>query len=149
MLGTRWQPFVFAGSDWNRLQSEMEKVLERVTGSPIRQFSRSAYPALNLWEEGDNLHVEAELPGLKLDDLEIFVNQDNQLTIKGERKPLELKEVTWHRQERGFGSFTRTLQLPLDIDPDAVTAEFKHGVLTILLPKKPEIKPRRVEVKVN
>ena len=91
--------------------------------------------------------VEAELPGMELEDVEIYVNGDNQLTLKGERKEPELQEGTWHRQERAFGSFTRTLQLPRDVDPDQVTAELKHGVLDDHLAQKAEVKPRRIEVK--
>ncbi len=147
MFGTRWQPLNLAVSDWPRLQGEMERAFERLTGTPVRQLARATFPALNMWEEDEKFLVEAELPGLELDELEIFVSGTNQLTLKGQRKQPELKEGTWHRQERGFGSFSRTLQLPEDVDPDQVTAEFKNGVLTVTLPKKTEIKPRRIEVK--
>lgn len=149
MFATRWQPLNLATTDWRHLQGEMQRAIETLAGTPFRQLARSAYPALNVWEEEGSFRVEAELPGLELEELEIYVNGDNQLTLKGERKEPELKEGTWHRQERGFGCFSRNVQLPQDVDPDQVTAEFKHGVLTITLPKKAEVQPRRIEVKGN
>ena len=76
----------------------------------------------------------------------MYVTGENQLSIKGERRPPELKDGTWHRQERGYGSFSRLMELPGAVDCDKVSAEFKNGVLTITLPKKEEAKPRRIEV---
>ncbi len=149
MFGTRWQPLNVAATDWNRLQGEMERAFERLTGAPVRQLARSTFPALNMWEEDEKFVVEAELPGLELDALEILVSGDNQLTLKGERKQPEVEGGAWHRQERGFGSFSRTLQLPEDVDPDQVTAELKDGVLTVTLPKSAEVKPRKIEVKAS
>ena len=102
-----------------------------------------------LWEDDNNLYVEAELPELELSDLEIFVNGDNQLSIKGERKQPERENGMWHRRERGHGSFSRMGELPQYVDSDKVTAEFKHGVLTITLPKRKEAKARRIEVKAS
>lgn len=147
MFATRWQPLNLATTDWRRLQGEMERAFEHLTGTSLRQESCSAWPALNMWEQDEAFFVEAELPGLELEALEIYVNADNQLTLKGERKAPESDEGTWHRQERGFGSFTRTIQLPQDVDSDQVTAGLKQGILTVTLPKKAEVRPRRVEVK--
>jgi HSP20 family protein len=147
MLGIRWQPLNVA--DWSGWQTEMDRFLERFAGNFPRRFAQAAYPALNLWEDSDRLCVEAELPGFELDDLEIFVNGGKQLTIKGERKQVAAEGGVWHRQERNFGSFERTLELPHDVDADKVSAEFKLGVLTITLPKREESKPRRIAVKIN
>jgi HSP20 family protein len=116
-------------------------------GNGSRRFSVSAYPPINLWEDDNSLYVEAELPGFALNELEITVNGDNQLWLKGERKQPELEGGTWHRQERGYGGFNRMIELTEHVDPDKVMAEFKLGVLTITLPKKEEAKPRRIEVK--
>lgn len=149
MLTTRWQPLGSVWSEMNRVQREMERYFERNGANGPRQLAAATYPALNLWEDNDNLFVEAELPGLELDDLEIYVNGDNQLTIKGERKRPVVDGGTWHRQERGYGTFNRLIELPQEVNPDKVTAEFKSGVLTIALPKREEIKPRRIQVKVN
>jgi HSP20 family protein len=131
-----------------RLHDEMNRLFGRF-GNGVREFSRSVYPPLNLWEDEGNLYVEAELPGFAMNDLEIYVTGDNQLSIKGERKAPELGNGTWHRQERGYGSFSRLMELPVAVDSSNVSAEFKDGVLTIRLPKKAEARPRRIEVKVS
>jgi HSP20 family protein len=133
----------------NRLQEEMEQWLRRTGRNDPRRFAHSVYPPLNLWEDDNNLYVEAELPELELSDLEIIVNGDNQLSIKGERKQPERENGTWHRQERGHGKFSRAGELPQYVDSEKVTAEFKHGVLTITLPKREEAKARLIEVKAG
>jgi HSP20 family protein len=120
----------------NRLQEAMEHRLGRLVMNDPRRLARSAYPPLNLWEDDDNLYVEAELPELEVTDLEIFVKGDNELSIKGERKQPELGKGTWHRRERGHGGFSRVGELPQYVDGDKVTAEFRHGVLTITLPNR-------------
>ncbi len=143
MLSTRWEPRGI-WSEMNRLREEMDRVFG---GTGFRRLSMSVYPPLNLWEDDNNLFVEAELPGFDLNDLEITVTGDNHLSINGERKQPEPEKGTWHRQERGYGSFSRMLELPEHVDAEHVSAQFKHGVLTITMPKKEESKPRRIEVK--
>ena len=133
----------------NRLQEEMEQWSRRAGMNDPRRFAGSAYPPLNAWEDDNNLYVEAELPELELSDLEIVVNGDNQLSIQGERKQPERGEGIWYLQERGHGSFSRVGELPEYVDSDNVTAELKHGVLTITLPKRKEAKARRVDVKAT
>lgn len=144
MLMTRWEPRSI-WAELNRMHEEMERLL-RGDGWPRFEFGVS-YPALNVWEDDNNLYVEAELPGFELSDLEITVTGDQQLSIKGQRKQPEIKGATWHRQERHYGSFSRMIELPEPVEADKVTAELKLGVLTITLPKREEVKPRRIEVK--
>lgn len=105
-----------------------------------------AFPPLNCWEDEGTLHAECELPGVELDDLEIYV-VGRDLNVKGQRKGRELEKATYHRRERDAGSFHRVLHLPVDIDAKRVSAELTNGVLTITLPKAPEAKPRKIEVK--
>ncbi|GIW94189.1 MAG: molecular chaperone Hsp20 [Pirellulaceae bacterium] len=144
MLMTRWDPRSI-WSELNRMHEEMERLL---SGNGWRGFEFGVgFPALNVWKDDNNLYVEAELPGFELSDLEIVVTGDRQLSIKGERKQPEIKNGTWHRQERYYGSFSRMIELPESVDPDKVTAELKLGVLTVTLPKREEAKPRRIEVK--
>ena len=81
-----------------------------------------------------------------LEDLEIFVTAGNQLTISGERKEPASNGMSWHRRERGYGKFTRLIELPTSVDDDRVEACFKLGVLTIKLPKHEAAKPRRISV---
>jgi len=145
MLTTRWEPL----AEMNRLRNEMDRLFGRYGYGQPRRYGVNVFPPLNMWEDENSLYVEAELPGFELSDLEIYVTGGNQLSIKGERKQPELEGGAWHRQERGFGSFSRVIELPGSVDNDKVSAEFKHGVLTISLPKSEEVKPRRIEVKSN
>ena len=144
MLATRWEPW----TEMNRLTREMDRLFGSKGTGVGRAMSVGSYPALNVWEDEDHFYAEAELPGFSLEDLEIYVT-GNQLTIKGERRPPENKRGTWHRQERGYGKFTRMVELPGELDGDNVSAEFKNGVLRITLPKSEAVKPRRIEVKAN
>ena len=149
MLATRWQPVDAMWLGMKQLQEEMEQRFGGPEMNDPRRFAHSVYPPLNAWEDDNNLYVEAELPELELSDLEIFVNGDNQLSIKGKRKQPEWENGRWHRQERGHGSFSRMCELPQYVASDTVTAEFKHGVLTITLPKRKEARARRIEVKAS
>jgi HSP20 family protein len=128
----------------NEMQHEMNCLFDR--------WGNHAYglvetPALNLWEENDALYLEAELPGLALEDLEIFVTGHNQLTLKGERKPPTVEKGVQHRQERGFGKFTRSLTLPFAVDENNVEARFENGVLKVRLPKHEQAMPRKITIK--
>ena len=147
---TRWQPLGDVRAEMQRLQHEMGRLLGRFDLSDaVAAVTGSEYPALNVWEDDDHVYVEAELPGLELSDLEIFVSGANLLSIQGERKQPAAGSGTWHRQERGFGKFSRAYELPTDVDADAVHATLKEGILTITLPKRAEAKPRRISVKAE
>lgn len=148
MTLTRWQPFQEVWSEMNRMHDEMNKVFGR-SGNGVRRGFAAGYPALNVWEDEQQFRVTAELPGLSLEDLEILVQGDSELTIQGERKAPESDSGIWHRRERGFGKFTRSLHLPSNVDAEKVEASLKHGVLEIVLPKREEAKPRRIEVKTS
>jgi HSP20 family protein len=106
-------------------------------------------PPVNLWEDDDFVYADAELPGLKLPDLEITVTADNQLCLKGKRGPTAPEKVEWHRQERGFGSFERTIGLPVSVDASKVEARLENGVLTIKMAKSPAAKPKKIPVKAE
>ncbi len=133
-----------------RLQEEVDRLFNGLFDVPsecgVGQIWRRNFPAINLWEEGESLVAEAEVPGMTLNDLEVFV-QDNELTIKGTRpeKPVEVLAI--HRRERGIGGFARTVQLPLEVDPARVEANLREGVLTVKLPKTAAVMPRKIEVK--
>ena len=107
------------------------------------------HPPLNVWSNEDETIVQAELPGLAADDIDISVVQ-NTLTLRGSRKPEELKEgESYHRRERGAGRFVRSLELPFEVDNSKVMAECKHGVLSIRLPRAEEHKPKKIAIKVS
>jgi HSP20 family protein len=148
MNSSRWFP---ANSLWNQLQQlqqEMNHMASRWGGNGHRWLGAGdEYPPVNVWEDTDQAHVEVELPGLDLKDLEIFVTGGNQLTLKGERKANVPEKGVLHRQERGFGSFSRSITLPFNVDADQVDAHLENGVLLIKLPKHASARPRKITVK--
>jgi len=151
MLITRWQRLEDTFSEMHRLQREMRSFFGRKSLNDSDRCRRIApsCPAMNVWQDEDNLYVEAELPGLDLDAVEIFVTGDNLLSIKGKREMPTIENGTWHRQERGFRRFDRSIELPHDVEADKVEASLHNGVLTITLPKLEAVKPRRITVKAN
>jgi HSP20 family protein len=129
-----------------RLQDEMNRLFENFfEDSPARRGYAAGYPGVNLWEDGDIAYVECELPGVNMNDLEIFVT-GNELTINGERKIAAAENASWHRRERATGRFSRTLTLPWEVDADKVEAKLLDGVLTVTLPKCESCKPKKVKV---
>jgi HSP20 family protein len=106
-------------------------------------------PACDIYEDGEELVVRAELAGVEPKEVEIRFEND-VLTLKGERKlEMEEKRENYHRVELSYGTFTRAFSLPASIDAEKIRAESKNGVLVIHLPKKPEAKPKSIQVKVN
>jgi HSP20 family protein len=144
MTSSRWQMFNPVWNQMQQFQNEMNRLFDRWNGG-----APASFPAVNVWEDGDHVRVEAELPGLDLRDLEIYVTGGNQLTIKGERKQNVSGKGVWHRQERGFGTFSRTLTLPFPVDPDKVDARLENGVLRIDLAKHESARPRKIQVKAE
>jgi len=141
-MSTAW-PFGDLRNEVNRL---FEQVMESSNGGSV--FGGRGFPAVNLWEDGEFVYAEAEIPGVSMNDVEINV-VGNELSIKGRRNCRCDENVTFHRQERGVGEFSRFLTLPVAIDADKVEAVLKNGVLTIKLPKAEAAKPRRIEVKTK
>jgi len=143
--------FELAPSLWNQVQqfqNEMNRLFDR-WGHTNSWTAMGAFPPVNVWEEGDTILVEAELPGLDLKDLEIFVTGGRQLAIKGERKQVTPEKGVWHRQERSYGSFIRSLALPFAVDPEHVEAKLENGILTVKLAKHESAKPRKIAVKAE
>jgi len=126
------------------MQHEMNRLFDRWGNNT---FGMVESPAVNLWEENDALYLEAELPGLALEELELFVTGHTQLTLKGERKQPVTEKSAQHRQERGFGKFTRSLTLPFAVDESKVEAHFENGVLKVRLPKHEAAMPRKIAIK--
>lgn len=115
-------------------------------GGTDAPHANPVFPALNCWEDENGLYAECELPGVAMDDLEIAVT-GRDLTLKGQRSAEAVAGATYHRRERDAGLFHRVVHLPVDVDAANVKAVLKNGVLTIELPKAPEAKPRKIEVK--
>jgi HSP20 family protein len=125
----------------------MDRLLDQWGVEVPRAMTLAAFPPVNVWEDGDAFHVEAELPGLTHEQLQLSVTNRNQLTLQGERLPEEVEKGRWHRRERGFGRFQRVLKLPAAVDADKIEAKFENGVLHVVLPKGEEARPRRIAVK--
>lgn len=149
MSTMRWLPLGQFWNEFDAVDNEMNHWLQHVALRNPAEPSGvpGAYPPINVWDDADNIYLEAELPGTTLENLEITITDGNRLTLQGQRKPAAMDKATWHRRERSFGSFSRTLTLPVLVDSDRVEAHFELGDLRVKLPKSPKAKPRRVEVK--
>jgi len=131
--------------EMDQLQREMNRLFDSTSRGPV--ISATSYPAINIWMNDDGQLITAEMPGVRPDDINIDVNAD-ALSISGLRKPDEVaKEANYHRRERGYGSFSRTIQLPFIVDTNKVEANFKNGVLMISLPRAEADKPKKITVK--
>jgi HSP20 family protein len=135
------------GSEVERMQREMNRLFSDFLGRGASSSRVGVFPPLNVSEDAERLFVRAELPGIKPEDLEISVEGET-LTLRGEKKLSEAGDnVSYHRREREAGRFRRILTLPCRINTEAVEASFKNGVLTIILPKAAEAKPKAIRVK--
>ncbi len=142
---TRWDPW----TDMLSLREAMNQLMEESYVRPGAARGQGFVPALDVSETQDAFLVEAAVPGLKPEDLEITV-ENSVLTIKGEtRQENTAKERNFHRIERRFGSFQRTIGLPKSVQADAIKANLEHGVLKLEIPKAEEIKPRKISVNVT
>jgi HSP20 family protein len=114
--------------------------------SHARLRTAPSYPAINIWANEDGQFLSAEMPGVRIEDIDISVNGD-MLTISGERGSDEIPEgAQYHRKERGFGEFSRTVHLPFAVDVENVEASFKNGVLNITLPQVKAEKPKKISI---
>ena len=131
--------------EMDQLQREMNRLFDAT--STGRVFTAPSYPAINIWTNEDGQLISAEMPGVHPDDIDIDVTGD-ALSISGERKPDEVaKDAHFHRRERSYGSFSRTIQLPFMIDTNKVEAKFQNGVLLISLPRAEADKPKKITIK--
>lgn len=112
-------------------------------------LARTSFPAVNIWQGDDAVALTAELPGVEPGDIEISVKGDI-LTISGERKAPEVPEdAVWHRRERAYGKFSRSIRLPFPASDDAVEARMSNGVLRIVVARPEEDRPRKIEIKAS
>ena len=140
---TRWEPF----RDLARIQDEMARLFED------RRFASGESvgwtPACDIYEDEEGVSLRFELAGVDPKDVDIRF-ENGVLTLRGDRK-LEREEnrENYHRVEMAYGTFTRSFSLPGTIDPEKIKAESKNGILTVHLPKRPEAKPKSIQVKVQ
>jgi HSP20 family protein len=145
-----WRPFM----DLSRWEGEMDRMMDRFFYR--RMFPRwreraveITAPAVDLYDEKDEIVVKAELPGMDKENIEVNLS-DHHLTITGEKKKEEeIKEENYYRSERTYGKFLRTLELPADVHADKVKAAFKNGILEVRLPKTEAAKAKDIKVKVE
>jgi len=143
---TRWDPF----RNLSTLQEQVNRLFD--TSLP-RRADESALttwaPAVDIYETENELVLKAHLPEISEKDFDVRV-ENNMLTIRGERKfEQKVKEDNYLRVERSYGSFSRSFSLPSTVNTEAIKAEYKDGVLTVELPKRPESKPKQVKISVT
>jgi HSP20 family protein len=146
----RWDPF----QDLLAIQDEMNQLFGQVMGQGGRAKAgeagtRAWAPALDIAERNDAYVVTVEVPGIKPEELNITL-ENGVLTISGERRfEAETKEQQFHRIERRYGAFRRSVTLPDRVKADAVEASFEDGLLQVVVPKAEEAKPKRIEIRAG
>jgi len=137
----------FAGGldPWSQLgcmENEMNRMLSRYAYPTSSEF-----PAFNVWGTNDQVIVTSEIPGIEPSSIDISVS-GTTLTVRGLRDPEQAeKGVSYHRRERWYGKFSKTIELPFTIEAEKVEARFSKGILYITLPRSETEKPRKVKVK--
>lgn len=144
MTVTRWDPF----RELTSLRDEMNRIFSRSLGDGgQRPASAGTWaPPVDVFDTNEAIVLKVELPGLTPDDVEVEVD-DNVLTVRGERRFTEdVEEGRYHRIERTYGQFSRSVSLPAGVKPDGITAAFTDGVLEVRVPKADEVRPRKIDV---
>ena len=144
---TRWNPF----REMLDLRDEMDRIFEDTFATPrLRRNVRMTWgPEMDLIEGDEAFLAMVSLPGINPDDLDVTI-VDNVLTIKGERLAPELQEnQVYHLRENSYGTFSRSVSLPVSAEADDVQANYEHGILTLHIPKTEEVRPKRIKVSVQ
>lgn len=149
MAIVRWDPF----EDLISLQDRMNRLFEQTLGrSRVDREGGAAAawsPAVDIYETAEDIVLQAELPGLSKDDIDIQV-RENTLVLKGERRvDKEIKKESSLRVERAYGAFQRVFTLPNVVQADKIRAVFKDGVLKLNIPKAVEAKPKQIKIEVK
>ena len=145
MAVVRWDPF----RDLNMLQERMNRLFDDAgrtwrTDEPAATTTWS--PAVDIFETEGEIVVKAELPGMDRKDIALNLER-NVLTLRGERRfAKETKDDNYHRIERSYGAFSRAFSIPATVDDEKIGADYKDGVLKIVLPKKEQVKPKQIRI---
>lgn len=143
-----WRPF----REVSKLRREMDRLWEDYFGpgrKALRPMEMEWMPSVDVSETEDKVVVKAEVPGMEAKDIDISLSGD-VLTIKGEKKAeKEESGENFHLVERSYGSFSRSLRLPVGVEADKIEASYKQGVLTVTCPKKEEVKTKAIEIKAE
>lgn len=135
----RFDPF----AELQRIQDDLF-----TAGTRSRREGKSFGPAVDIWEDESAIYLRAELPGVRSEDVDVTVEND-LLTVKGERKLERVEQASYHRVESTYGTFTRSFALPKTVEASSIEANLEAGLLTLRVPKKAEVQPRKIEVKVG
>jgi HSP20 family protein len=141
----RWEPM----RETISLREAMDRLFDDAFTRSLSLGEGLRMPAIDMYQTDDEVVIKAALPGIKSDDVQISVTGD-VLTLKGEYKDQEeTKEKAYHLREQRFGSFERTLMLPTNVVADKAKADFEDGILSIILPKAEEVRPKTINVKAK
>lgn len=145
MAIVRWDPF----RDLGMLQDRMNRLFDdagRTWRSDEPAATTSWSPAVDIFETEGEIVVKAELPGMDRNDITLHL-ENNVLSLRGERKfEKETKDENYHRIERSYGTFSRSFAIPATVDEEKIRADYKDGVLKIILPKKEQAKPKQIKI---
>lgn len=158
MAIVRWTPLGWGLRPWGSLEElrrEMDRLFDDVVGRRALPGRREALeervwaPTVDVFDKGNNLVVRAELPGVEKKDVKVTVEGD-VLSIRGEKREEEkVKDENYYACEQCYGSFSRSIYLPVKVEPGKIKADFKNGILDITLPKAKEAKPQEIEIAVK
>ncbi len=144
MALVEWKPF----EELDNLQDKINRLFDKTSGKGATE-SGSFLPATDIYSEDNNLVIETELPGVRKEDVDIKI-EDNTLTIKGKKEfKKEDKGENYYRVERSYGSFSRSFMFPDNVEREGIKAEFKNGLLKLILPKKPEAKAKNIDIEIK
>ncbi|MCL5062760.1 MAG: Hsp20/alpha crystallin family protein [Nitrospirae bacterium] len=148
----KWSPL----KELEDMRKDMDRLFEEFF-SPITKRRRGwlkpemgvIVPNIEMYDRKNEIVVKAELPGVAKEDIDLTITKDS-LTLKGEtKKEEEIKEENYYAAEISYGSFTRTIALPAEVDSEKAKASFKNGVLEVVLPKREEAKPKEIKIEVS
>ena len=149
-----WKPFreLAPFREFERVRRQMDRLWDSFLEGGLRRRGEGEVewlPSLDVAETKNELVVKAEVPGMDPKDIDISLS-DGVLTIRGEkRQEKEEKEADYHLVERSYGSFTRSVQLPREVQSDKISASYKNGILKIALPKSEEARKKEIKIKVE
>lgn len=148
MAIVKWSPL----KEIEEIRKEMDRLFEEFL-SPVRRRAVSTEgiisPNVDIFERGNEVVIQVELPGVNKEDIDLTIT-DDRLVIKGEiKKPEGVSEEDYILNERSYGTFSRTVNLPVDVDKSSVKANFKNGLLEITILKKEEAKPKEIKIRLD
>ena len=150
---TIWRPLreLIPFPEFERMRKEMDRLWDSFSGRPRKRGEEEGewLPSLDVSETKDEYVVKAEIPGIDPKDIDISLS-DGMLTIKGEKKQeKEEKEENYHLVERSYGTFTRSIQLSGEVQAEKIKAEYKNGILKVVLPKSEKAKQKEIKIQVE